>query len=68
LYFKEIRRSIHFDQFHKATLSWSDIVTLVHASKRKRKKNGKLEIEENGIYLLGEIRDGILYIINVKIK
>lgn len=29
MYWKEIRRTEHFDEYHKGTLAWSDIVRLI---------------------------------------
>ena len=68
MYWKEIRRSEHFESFHQGKLAWSDIVRLLYTIKNKRRKGDKLEIEDNKIYILCELKDNILYVINVKTK
>lgn len=68
MYWKEIRRSKHFVQYHKGTLAWSDVIHLIYAIKNKRKKAGKIEIEDDKVYILCELKDKILYVMNVKRK
>ena len=68
MYWKEIRRSEHFEKYHKGALAWSDVISLIHTIKNKRKKGDKIEIENNKFYILCELKDKILYIINVKKK
>jgi len=64
----EIRRSKHFEEFHKATMAWSDITYLIQTIKNKRKKGNKFVIEDTRFYILCKIKDKILYVINVKKK
>ena len=68
MYWKEIRPSEHFIRDHKGTLAWSDVVRLVYLIKNKRKKGNKIEIEDDKIYILCELKNKILYVINVKRK
>lgn len=69
MYWKEIRRSNHYEEHHRSVLSWSDVVRLIYTIKNKRKKGNKIEIEDDRFYILCELRkDKNLYIINVKIK
>ena len=68
MYWKEIKKSEHFEQHHKGTLAWNDVITLIYKIKNKRKKGNKLEIENDKFYILCELRDQILYVINVKKK
>ncbi|MFH1637624.1 MAG: hypothetical protein ABIB71_04345 [Candidatus Woesearchaeota archaeon] len=68
MYWKEIRRSEHFDKFHKGALAWSDIVRLVYLIKSKRIKGNKIEIENRRIYILCGVKEKVLYVINVKRK
>lgn len=68
MYWKEVRRTEHFEEYHKGTLAWSDVVRLIHTIKNKRKKGNKIEIEDNKFYILCEIKNKILYVINVKRK
>lgn len=66
MYWKEVKRSKHFDEYHKRILAWSDIVKLIYEIKNKRKKGNK--IENDKFYILCELKDKILYVINVKVK
>ena len=68
MYWEEIRKSEHFQQHHKGTLAWSDIVKLIYLIKSKKKKGNKIEIEDERFYMLCEIKDKILYVVNVKRK
>jgi len=68
MYFEEIRRSDHFEQYHKGALAWSDVVRLIYTIKNKRKKGERIEIEDDRFYILCELKDKILYVINVKVK
>ena len=68
MYWEEIKRSEHFEKHHKRTLDWSDVVNLIYSIKNKRKKGNKIEIEDNKFYILCELKDKILYVINVKRK
>jgi hypothetical protein len=68
MYWKEIRRSEHFERCHEGALAWSDIIRLIYTIKNKRKKGSKLEIEDEKTYILCELRSSILYVINVKTK
>ena len=68
MYWKEVRRTEHFEKNHKKTLLWSDVIKLIYTIKNKRKKGDKIEIEDNKFYILCEIKKEILYVINVKRK
>ncbi len=68
MYWKEIRRTEHFDKYHKGSLCWSDVVRLIYTIKDKRKKGNKIEIEDDRFYILCKIKNKILYVINVKRK
>lgn len=68
MYWKEIRRSKHFDEFHRGILAWNDILRLIHTIKNKRKKDAKIEIENDKFYILCELKDKILFVVNVKRK
>ncbi|MAG20487.1 hypothetical protein CL618_03585 [archaeon] len=68
MYWEEIRKSKHYEEYHKGVLAWSDVITLIHKIKNKRKKGNKIEIETDNIYILCELKNKILYVINVKNK
>ena len=68
MYWEEIRRSEHFELYHKWVLAWNEVVRLIYTIKNKRKKGDKIEIENDKFYILCELKDKILYVINVKKK
>ena len=68
MYWKEIRRSRHFIEYHKGSLAWSEVVNLLYLIKNKKKKGNKIEIEDEKFYILCEMKDKTLYVINVKRK
>ena len=68
MHWEEIKRSAHFEEYHKGTLAWSEVIRLIYTIKNKRKKGDKIEIEDNRFYILCELKDKILYVINVKRK
>lgn len=68
MYWKEIKKSEHFESYHKGALAWSDVVRLIYTIKNKRKKGNKIEIEDSRFYILCELKGKILYVINVKTK
>ena len=68
MHWEEIRRSEHFELYHKGTLPWNEVIRLIYTIKNKRKKGDKIEIEDNKFYILCELKDKILYVINVNRK
>ncbi|MEK6858222.1 MAG: hypothetical protein AABX39_06560 [Nanoarchaeota archaeon] len=66
MYWTEIKRSEHYEQHHKGTLPWSEVVKLIYLIKNKKKKGNKIQIENERFYILCEIKENILYVINVK--
>jgi len=68
VWFKEVRKSVHFDEYHKGTLAWNELLQLIYSIKKGRKKGDKFEIQNDRLYILGEVNGKILYIINVKKK
>ena len=68
LYWKEIKRSEHYEKYHKGTLSWEQVIRLIYLIKNKRKKGDKIVIENSKVYILCEMKDKTLYVINVKTK
>jgi len=49
-------------------LAWSEVVRLIYTIKNKRKIGDKIKIEDNKFYILCELKNKILYVINVKRK
>lgn len=68
MHWEEIRRSAHFEECHAGILARSEVIRLIYTIKNKRKKDSKIEIENDRFYILCELKDNILYVINVKSK
>ena len=68
MYWNEIRRSEHYEKYHKGELPWSEVVKLIYSIKNKKKNGDKIQIEDEKFYILGQVRSKTLFIINVKRK
>ena len=67
MYFKAVRKDPHYIENHEKQVPWDEISRIVQrASKHMRKKGDKIEIELEGYYLLCEMKEGYLYVINAK--
>ena len=66
VYFTEIRPSEHDLEHHAKDVPWDTAVAIILSTKNPRKKGTKFEIENDQYYLLFEIKNTILYIINAK--
>lgn len=63
--FNDIRKTDHYKLYHEKQVPWNKVIEIILNTKSKRKKGNKVEIK-NGYYILCEIRDDILYVINAK--
>ncbi|MCX6706795.1 MAG: hypothetical protein NT001_01495 [Candidatus Woesearchaeota archaeon] len=66
VYFTEIRKTDHYIENHEKDMPWPKVVEIVLFTKNPRKKEDKFEIEKDGYYILFEIKDRVLYVINAK--
>lgn len=66
VYFTEIKPTEHYSKEHEKDVTWDKVVEIIFSTKNPRKKGDKFEIEKDGYYLLFEIKDSILYVINAK--
>lgn len=60
MYFRAIKRSKHFEKFHKGTLAWSEVISLIWLTKNKRRKGNKIEIEDDRFYILCKLKNKVL--------
>jgi hypothetical protein len=68
MYWTEIRKSEHYNLYHSNVLSWAQVIQSIYLIKNKRKKGNRIEIEDDRLYILCQIRNKTLYVINVKVK
>lgn len=66
VYFTEIRPTAHYLLTHAKDVPWENVVEIILTTKNPRKKAGRYEIEKGGIYILFEVKDSILHVINAK--
>ena len=68
IYFSSIEKTHHYKEVHEKHVSWSEVIETVLLSKSRRRKGNKIVIENKKYYILAELKDKILYIINAKRK
>ena len=68
VYFKSIRKTLHYTLHHEKQFPWSKVVEIILKSKHMRRKEDKLEIETSKYYILCKLENNILWIINAKYK
>lgn len=66
--FKEIKATKHYLEKHQEDVPWEKVIEILLAIKNPRKKDGKFEINTREYYVLFDIRDKTLYVINAKRK
>jgi len=68
VYFSDIRPTEHYLENHSHDVSWDKVVEIIFTTKNPRKKGNNFEIETDKYYLLFEIKDDVLYVINAKVR
>ncbi len=66
VYFEEIQPTEHYLENHESDVPWDKVVEIILTTKNPRKKGDKFEIENDRYYLLFEVKEKILYVINAK--
>ena len=66
VYFTSIEPTEHYLKNHEKNVSWDKVVEIIFRTKNPKKKEDKLEIEDKDYYILFEIKNNVLYIINAK--
>ena len=66
VYFTEIVPTEHYLQEHQKDVPWIKVIEIILKTKNPRKKFNKFEIESEDYYILFEIVNNKLYIINAK--
>lgn len=68
MHFTKIVKTSHYIRFHEKSFAWSKVVEYVLTNKNRRKRGNKVQIESDKYYILGEINNHRLEIINAKWK
>ena len=66
VYFTEIQPSKHYIEYHEKDVPWHKVIEIIFNTKNPRKKGAKFEIEDENYYVLFEIKNNVLYVINAK--
>ncbi|MDO8740529.1 MAG: hypothetical protein Q7J54_03055 [Candidatus Woesearchaeota archaeon] len=66
VYFTDIEPTDHYLEEHEKDVPWDKVVEIIFTTKNPRKKGYNYEIEKDGYYILFEMKDNILYVINAK--
>ncbi len=66
VYFTDIQPTDHYLEEHEKDVPWDKVVEIIFSTKNPRKKEDKFEIEKEGYYVLFEIKNNVLYVINAK--
>ncbi|MFH0876194.1 MAG: hypothetical protein V1859_09730 [archaeon] len=66
VYFTGIQPSEHYINEHEKDVPWDKVIEIIFSTKNPRKKGENFEIEKDGYYILFEIKNSILYVINAK--
>ena len=66
MWFKSIRKSKHYKDYHEKDFPWSRVIEIILTAKNKRKKGDKIEIKTTKYYLLCQLKNNILWVINAK--
>ena len=67
VYFTAIKKTKHYEEDHEQDIPWSEVIEIIFkSSKIIKKKDDKYEIETDKYYILMELKNKILYVINAK--
>ena len=66
VYFIDIKATYHYLKEHEKDVPWDKVVEIIFQTKNPRKKGNKFEIKKEGYYILFEIKNNVLYVINAK--
>jgi len=69
VYFTDIKKTKHYQEEHEQNVPWGEVIEIIFkSSKNIRKKEDKYEIETDKYYILMELKNKVLYVINAKRK
>ena len=67
VYFIAIKKTNHYKEYHEQDIPWSEVIEIIFkSSKNIKKKDDKYEIETEKYYILMEVKNKVLYVINAK--
>lgn len=66
VYFTEIKPTDHYLKEHEKDVPWDKVIEIILTTKNPRRKGDKFEIEKDDYYILFELKESVLYVINAK--
>lgn len=66
MYLKAIRKREHYKKNHEKDFPWSRVIEIIFTTRNPRKKDDKIEIKTDNYYILCELKDNVLWVINAK--
>ena len=66
MYFKSIKKTKHYKEHHEKDVPWSKVIEIILTTKNKRKKGDKIEIKTKNYYILCQLENNVLWVINAK--
>ena len=67
VHFTAIKKTKHYEEYHEQDIPWSEVIEIIFkSSKNIKKKEDKYEIETEKYYILMELKNKVLYVINAK--
>lgn len=66
MYFKSIRKTDHYKEHHEKNFPWSKVIEIILTIKNPRNKDNKIEIKTDKHYILCQLKDSVLWVINAK--
>ena len=66
IYYESIEPTKHYIEHHQQEVPWIKVIEILFKTKNPKKKGDKFEIENDGYYILFEIKEKVLYVINAK--
>lgn len=66
VFFEDIQPTSHYLEEHGKDVPWDKVVEIIFSTKNPRKKGNNYKIEKQGYYILFEIKNKTLYVINAK--
>lgn len=66
MYFTGIKKTAHYKENHEKEFPWSKVIEIILTTKNPRKREDKIEIKTDKYYILCELKNNILWVVNAK--
>lgn len=66
MHYRSIRKTEHYKTHHEKHFPWSKVIEIILTTKIKRRKGDEIQIKTKNHYILCQLKDDILWVINAK--